>query len=277
MENSDQYNIPYDDIPRGIVLSLINSDRHRIHSEILAKKGYYNSAIPLITLAVEEFGKALWLSEYFEKNESIPHKEGSRIFSRHKPKIEKVLVYVKDTVKQRTMATRINRDSKAATSFHIPEEFDDQDFKKRMWYVDYQKTQDTEFSWKKQSSWKNPLYMGELNFGGEQNAEFGTLYYKYHDLWRCAFHGISKFRRGSLYNKILNVLPSEEFSFERMCSYIRKHFLLEGFPPSIIYDKKIMNITAAQSWITPILADIIKKHVQKKYHVKQVHINVEPY
>ncbi len=277
MENSDQYNIPYDDIPRGIVLSLINSDRHRTDAEILAKEGRYNSAIPLITLAVEELGKAILLSEYFEKNESIPHKEGLPIFSRHKSKIDTVLVYVKDTVKQRTMATRINRDSKAVDFFHIPEEFNDQDFKNRMWYVDYQKTQDTEFSWKKQSSWKDPLYIEELDIIEKEQDRLSTIAYKYHDLWRCAFHGISKFRRGSLYNKILNVLPSKEFSFERMCFYIQKHFLLEGFPPSISYDKKIMNITAAQSWITPILADIIKKHVQKKYHAKQVHIKVKPY
>ena len=276
MELSNQYDIPYDEIPRGIVLSLKNSDRLRTDAEILAKAERYNSAIPLITLAVEELGKALWLSEYFEKKASIPQKEGRFIFRDHKQRIDKVLDYVKDTVKQRTMATRINRDSKASTFFHIPEEFNDQDFKNRMWYVDYQKTQDTEFSWKKQP-WKDPLYIKELDIIEREQDRLSTIAYKYHDLWRCAFHGISKFRRGSLYNKILNVLPSKEFSFERMCSYIRKHFLLEGFPPSISYDKKIMNITVAQSWITPILADIIKKHVQKKYHIKQVHINVEPY
>lgn len=66
MKLSNQYDIPYTDIPRGIELSLKNSDRHRADAEFLAKEERYNSAIPLITLAVEEFGKALWLSEYFE-------------------------------------------------------------------------------------------------------------------------------------------------------------------------------------------------------------------
>jgi len=88
---SDQYNIPYDDIPRGIDLSLKNSNRHRADAEILAKKKRHNSAIPLITLAVEEFGKALWLSEYFEKNTSILDKEGQYIFSSHRQRIQKVL------------------------------------------------------------------------------------------------------------------------------------------------------------------------------------------
>ena len=69
-----QYDIPYADIPKGIDLSLKNSDRHRTDSKILAEEKRYNSAIPLVTLAVEEFGKALWLSEYFEKNMSISHK-----------------------------------------------------------------------------------------------------------------------------------------------------------------------------------------------------------
>ena len=83
MTSSNQYEIPYDDIPKGIDLALKNSDRLRIDAEILAENKRYNSAIPLVTLAVEEFGKALWLSEHFEKNTSVPHKESERIFNEH--------------------------------------------------------------------------------------------------------------------------------------------------------------------------------------------------
>ncbi len=76
----NQYDIPYDEIPKGIELALKNSDRLRIDAEMLSKKGRYNSAIPLVTLAIEELGKAIWLSEYFEKNMSFPHKIGRSIF-----------------------------------------------------------------------------------------------------------------------------------------------------------------------------------------------------
>lgn len=275
MKLSNQYDIPYADIPRGIELSLKNSDRHRTDAEILAKEKRYNSAIPLITLAVEEFGKALWLSEYFEKNTSILHKEGYHIFSSHRPKIDKVLEYVKSIVKSRTIKTRDKQYSEEDT-FHIPEEFDEQSFKNRMWYVDYQKTQNPKLPWKKQP-WKNPLYIEELDFGDGDYPATDTLSLKYYELWRCAFHGISKFRRSPLYDKILNALPPEEFSFEQIISYTKKHFLLEENLPSISYDGLTMDIdiTLTHPWITPILADIIKAHIQKKYQVKQMHINLE--
>ena len=270
MKLSNQYDISYVDIPRGIELSLKNSDRHKADAEILANEARYNSAIPLITLAVEEFGKALWLSEYFEKNTSIPHKVGYLIFTSHRPKIDKVLEYVKSNVKSRTIKTRKQY---SEDTFHIPEEFDEQNFKKRMWYVDYQKTQNPKPTWKKQP-WKNPLYIEELDFGEEDYPASDTLSLKYYELWRCAFHGISKFRRSPLYDKILNALPPEEFSFEQISFYIEKHFLLEENPASISYDGLTMDIdiTPTHPWITPILTNIIKEHVQKKYQVKQVHI-----
>ena len=267
---SNQYDIPHDDIPKGIDFSLKNSDRHRADAEILAREKRYNSAIPLITLAVDEFGKALWLSEYFEKNTSILNKEGQYIFSRHKQRIQKALDYVEDIVKQRTLGTR--KQYSEDDPFHIPEEFDDQDFKNRMWYVDYQKIQNSETpwaepSWKKQP-WKNPLYVNGLS---------STLEYKYYDLWRCAYHGIRKFRRGQLYNKIVNALSPEEFSLEQMRSYVEKHFLLDEKVISIGYDGLTMDIDIIpiDPWITPILTNIIKKHIQKKYQVKQVHVNLE--
>ncbi len=274
MKLSNQYDIPYDDIPRGIELSLKNSDRHRSDAEILAKEKRYNSAIPLITLAVEEFGKALWLSEYFEKNASIPHREGSRIFNEHKPKIKKVLNYAENIVKSRTLSTR--KKYSEDNLFHIPEEFDDQKFKNRMWYVDYQKNQNPNVTWKKHS-WKNPLYVEELDGGEGQNAEFSILYYKYYDLWRCVYHGIRKYRKSPLYDKILNTLLPEEFSFSQIQSYIEKHFLLKESVNSISSDDLTMDIhiTPNHSWLTPILADIIKLHVKKKCHVKQVNVTLE--
>lgn len=261
----EQYNIPYEDIPRGIELALRNSDRHRTDAEILAKKKRYNSAIPLITLAVDEFGKALWLSEYFEKNTSILHKEGQHIFSSHKQRIKKVLDYVKDIVKQRTLQTR--GQYRKEDPFHIPEEFNDQDFKNRMWYVDYQKNQNSEVPWKKQS-WKNPLYIEGLT---------SSLEYKYYDLWRCAYHGIRKFRRGELYQKIVNVLSPEELSLEQIRSYVQKHFLLDEKVISIGYDGATMDIDVIpiEPWTISTLTDIIKKHVQKRYQIKQVHVNLD--
>ena len=194
----NQYDIPHDDIPKGIDLALKNSDRLRTDAEILAKEKRYNSAIPLITLAVEEFGKALLLSEYFEKNTSILSKEGRYIFRNHRQRIDKVLEYVKNIVKSRTIKTREKYSEDNISN--ISEEFDEQDFKERMWYVDYQKIQNSKFQWKKQP-WKNPQYVEELNFDNNYNAEFGTLYYKYYELWRCAFHGIRKFRNSTLYEK----------------------------------------------------------------------------
>ncbi len=272
MKLSNPYDIPYADIPKGIELALKNSDRLRTDAEILAKAERYNSAIPLITLAVEEFGKALWLSEYFKKNASIPHNDSRLIFNEHKLKIKKVLDYVKSVVKQRTTSTRIKKDS-TAVSFHIPEEFDDQDFKNRMWYVGYKKTQNPETPWKNQS-WKNPLYIEELDFGEGDYPASHTLEYKYYDLWRCAFHGIRKFRRTPLYDKILKALPPEEFSVEQMSSYLKKHFFLEEDPQEIGYGGSAIDIhiSPTHPWITPILAEIIKEHIQKKYQFKQVDV-----
>lgn len=264
--NSNQYNIPYDDIPRGIDLSLKNSDRHRTDAEILAKEKRYNSAIPFITLAVEELGKALWLSEYFENNSSILNKEGRYIFRSHKQRIQKVLDYVENIVKQRTLQTR--EQYSEDDPFHIPEEFDDQDFKKRMWYVDYQKIQNSELPWKKQP-WKNPLYV--------EGLDSTTLMYKYFDLWRCAYHGIRTFRRSQLYNKIVNALSPEEISFVQIRSYIEKHFLLDEKVISIGYDGLTMDIDIIpiHPWVTSTFTDIIKKHIQKKYEVKKVHVNLD--
>lgn len=48
MPPSNQYEIPYEDIPKGIELALANSDRLRKDAEILAKNERYNPAIPLI-------------------------------------------------------------------------------------------------------------------------------------------------------------------------------------------------------------------------------------
>lgn len=274
MEISNQYDIPYADIPKGIELSLTNSDRLRADAEILAEKKRYNSAIPLITLAVEEFGKALWLSEYFKKNAFIPHKEGRSIFRDHRKKIDKVLGYVENVVKSRTIKTRETYSEDRISK--ILEEFDEQHFKERMWYVDYQKIQNPKVPWKKHP-WKNPLYVKELDFGEGQNAEFGILYYKYYELWRCAYHGIRKFRNSPLYDKILNSLPPEEFSFEQIASYIEKHFFLKESVSSISNSGLTMDIhiTPSHPWITPILADIIKVHIKKKCQVKQVNIALE--
>jgi len=274
MKLSNQYDIPYDDIPKGIELALKNSDRLRADAEILAKEGRYNSAIPLITLAVEELGKALWLSEHFEKNTSILHKGGRPIFRNHLQRIDKVLGYVENVVKSRTIKTKKNHED---SIFNISEEFDEQEFKKRMWYVDYQKIQNPEFPWKNQT-WKNPLYVEELAFGEGYNAEFGQLHDKYYELWRCVYHGIQKFRSSTLYEKILNTLPPEEFSFEQITSYIEKHFLLDDNISSIGGDGLNMDIyiTPTHSWITPALADIIREHLQTKCQVKQVRIILEP-
>lgn len=262
MTFSNQYNIPYVDIPKGIELALKNSDRLRTDAKILAEKERYNSAIPLITLAVEEFGKALWLSEYFEKNTFIPHKDGCSIFRDHRRRIDKALGYVENVVKSRTVKTREKYSEDNISN--IPEEFDEQDFKERMWYVDYQKIQNPEPPCKKHL-WKNPLYVEELAFGEGYNAEFGTLYYKYYELWRCAYHGIRKFRNSPLYDKILNTLPPEELSFEQITSYIEKHFFLKESVRSISDDGLTMDIHIAPSypWITPNLADIIKGHIKK--------------
>ena len=271
-----QYDIPYADIPRGIELSLKNSDRLRTDAEILAEKKRYNSAIPLITLAAEEFGKALWLSEYFEKNASIPHNEACPIFRSHRKRIDRVLDYVENIVKTRTIKT-IKEYSEDNIS-NIPEEFDEQDFKERMWYVDYKKIQNPQFAYKKQS-WKNPLYVEELAFGNGYNTEFSILYYKYHELRRSTFYGIRKFRESPLYEKILSALPPEEFSFEKIISYIEKHFLLKDDICSIVGDELDMEIyiTPNHSWITPSLADMIKEHLQTKYQVKQVRIILESF
>ena len=105
------------------------------------------------------------------------------------------LDYVENIVKSRTLSTR--KQYSEESTFHIPEEFDEQKFKNRMWYVGYQKIQNSEEpwetrSWKKQS-WKNPLYIDELAFGEGYNSEFGQLNYKYYELWRCVYHGIRKF------------------------------------------------------------------------------------
>lgn len=279
MTLSNQYDISFTDIPKGIELALKNSDRLRTDAEILAKNERYNSAIPLVTLAVEEFGKALLLSEYFEKDTSVPHKESERIFNEHKPKIKKVLDYVENIVKSRTLSTK--KQYHKEDSFHIPEEFDEQKFKNRMWYVGYQKIENAEepwenSSWKKQP-WKNPLYVDELSFGEGYNAEFGQLYYKYYELWRCVFHGIRKFRNSPLYDKISSALPPEEFSFDQIESYLQNHFFLKDNVSSISGDRMVVDIhiTHSQSWITPILADRIKEHVKQKCNVKEVNIILE--
>ena len=270
---NEQYHIPYDDIPRGIDLALKNSDRHRTDAEILAEEKRYNSAVPIITLAVEEFGKALLLSEYFKKNVSILHKEGRYIFSSHRQRIDKVLDYVKDVVKQRTMSTRIKKDSTVA-SFHIPEESDDQDFKNRMWYVDYQKTQNPETQWKNQS-WKNPLYIWQLDIGPEDYP--ASLVNKYYELKEDLVHGITKFRFSPLYDKILIALPPEKFNRESINSYLEKHFLLKKVPISTEYNETKIDtkIIPIHPWIKPILTEIIRDHFQKKYQINEVSITLK--
>lgn len=75
MTLSNQYEIPYADIPKGIELALKNSDRLRTDAEILAVKQRYNSAIPLITLAVEEFEKAPGLLESDIDMDKLPELE----------------------------------------------------------------------------------------------------------------------------------------------------------------------------------------------------------
>ncbi len=177
-------------------------------------------------------------------------------------------------MKSRTIKTK--KDLKDSI-FNIPEEFDEQSFKERMWYVDYQDVTNSEFPWKKQT-WKNPLYVEELAFGEGYNAEFGILYYKYYELWRCAFHGIRKFRSNPLYEKILSILPPEEFSFEQITSYLEKHFFLKECISQIIGDELTMEISIimTHSWITHSLTDAIKDHLQKIFRVKQVRIILEP-
>jgi len=154
-------------------------------------------------------------------------------------------------------------------------------FKNRMWYVGYQRIENPEDpwesrSWKKQP-WKNPLYVDELAFGEGYNSELGQLHYKYFELWRCVYHGIRKFRHSQLYDKILNALPPEKLSFEQIESYLEKHFFLKDSISTIIDGDSTMDIhiTPNHPWITPILGDMIKGHIEKKCQIKQVNIELE--
>jgi len=148
------YNIPQKYIPTGVLISLENSQRHYQDSVILEEKTRYSSAIPLIILAMEEFGKTLWLSSKFESNEDVePNDESRGIFRDHNPKINQFNEYLQSNGGSKTpypfnqLYTKIQR---------VP---DEQKFKLRLLYVDWNEY------------WVTPSYIYEFTISTSEDNQ----------------------------------------------------------------------------------------------------------
>ncbi|MGI0041939.1 MAG: AbiV family abortive infection protein, partial [Nitrosopumilaceae archaeon] len=119
-----KFDISLEKIPKGILLCLNNSERLCYDSKILAEKNRMPSAVALITIAIEEFGKALWLSDYLNQMACVRHDAAKNIFRVHSDKIK--IFYDWLTMQGREPSSQVNKFLKT-----IEGNDDEQDYKLR--------------------------------------------------------------------------------------------------------------------------------------------------
>lgn len=251
-------------IPKGVLLCLKNSDRHREDARILAEKDKYPSAIVSLFISIEEFSKALWLAGYLIKTKDIEHDEdGNKIFGSHRPKLDFFFDYV-DKIEGYERATGKNEWVKLSEIIS-----DEQDYKLRMLYVDYDGNRDYDKR-RGKAVWWDPNNIVQLMWVGDYNTNF-SLKTKYDELNKDLEFAISYFRKSPLYNVIMKVQPPKTPHAAEIITYLNNHFVLAKGHVQITagVEKKTirvdLGIRKTQTWINENLTMTIKNEFEKIY------------
>lgn len=262
---TDVYDISLNDIPKGIILCLKNSDRHREDAQILAERERYPSAIPQLFIAIEEFGKALFLTSHIIKTKNIVHKDAKKYFTAHAPKLQLFFNYL-DGIKDYKQATGNN------TWIQLKEIISsEQDYKLKMLYVDYEKNKTYDDIKRGKTTWWDPNFIWQLMFfyGFDTNWSLKT---KYDELKKDLEAGITHFRFSPIYEVICKVQPKKRPNHQDIQVLLNHHFLLEKTAvqrsTGIEKNKIVISFTPSKSqchWINLDLLKTIKKELEQIY------------
>ena len=258
----DEHDIDLDYIPNGILLCLRNSDRHKIDAEILAEKERFHAAIFSMFIALEEFSKALWLTDHMIQKKSMKYQdEKFKMFSSHKHKLTFFFDYI-DSIKHYEKATGTNK-----TIGMIDEIQDEQDYKKRMLYVDYLNPNVKKSQYSDVQGWLNPLHIWMLNHVGEYDS-MHALKTKFQELKQDFEFASNHFRSSELIKKLLKLhwnIPSPT----KVGTFLQDHFQLKFVVTSIGvkgYDVEIqIRDNQSQAWINDRLIKTIQFDLKKYF------------
>ena len=138
--------IPKSEIPEGVDICLENSKRFFEDANTLAKQQKYQSALLLITLSMEELGKANLLLQHFEQNEDVSKDQVEKYFRVHEMRLDEFHKMFENSTQMPSWA-------KGWKGYGDR----NHDFKLKITYTDWF-----------ESKWHNPLYFHELALTDEK-------------------------------------------------------------------------------------------------------------
>jgi len=261
----DIYDILLSDLPQGIMLCLKNSDRHREDAQILAEKERYPSAIPQLFIAIEEFGKAVFLTAHIIKIKKIAHKDAEKYFTTHRLKLKLFFDYL-NGIEGYEQATGKN------TWIQLKEIIsNEQDYKLRMLYVDYERNKIYNNSERGKTTWWDPNFIWQLMFfnGFDTNLSLKT---KYDELKKDLETAITHFRFSPHYDVVCKVQPKKRPNIQDIMILLDYHFLLKDISAQrtigVEQNKIIINLSPHKSqknWINEDFLSSIKKELNLIY------------
>ena len=98
------------ELQKGVTLATENAKRLLKSAEALVQVNP-SHAYALYTLAVEEYGKALWLEEFEKKAKPSKHYEVQKVFTDHETKLEKAREAIPPTCKNIMLGIRLSVNS----------------------------------------------------------------------------------------------------------------------------------------------------------------------
>jgi AbiV family abortive infection protein len=268
-KSTKKYCIPLHDLPNGIFLCLDNSYRHRKDAEILVEKGRYNSAIVSLYIAIEEFTKALWFVAHLVRTKDIDEKEGKH-FTDHRYKLDQFFKYV-DKIEGYKRSTGSNLFVKMAEKIS-----DEQEFKLRMLYVDYDGPLQKRTYWN-YYDWWDPNYIWQISWVDDYDSNL-PLSTRYEELKKDLEAAVTHFRGSELYKILWKNRPPPTPNIHSVITFVDNHFQLKNGTSQIsgqANPKSIeLQITPlkSQDWIDTSLLKIIEDDLKKFYKVNDVKV-----
>jgi len=265
--------IPFQELPQGITLCIKNAQRHQKDAEILASAQRFSSSIVSLILSIEEFGKALWLTEHFVNYKSVNHlhKWNSPFFS-HRKKMDNFFEFL-DNVPNYTRKSGTNRFVNLSKTIG-----DDQEYKLRMLYVDYITTVNDRYF--DSENWKDPTFIWQLAFVGETDENI-ALKTKINEFQEDLKVGLEYFCNSDVYDAITQFSKkSEKPNTHSVTTFLYLHFLLSNIQLSVgVGNKKITVILQPTKknidWVKSIIK-IAEEELKTKYPQYEIDVDLIP-
>lgn len=267
-----KFDISLEKIPKGIILCLNNSDRLREDSIILTKQNRMPSAIAMITIAIEEFGKALWLSTYLNQLASVRHTIAKDIFREHAQKIKIFYEWLKS--QGREPSSTVNKFLKT-----IEGNTDEQYYKLRMLYVNFENLDSIDTSniqiqkWEL-DDWKDPQYIKDLALA-DVEAYYRSLEQRHKVLNDDLEWAMAKFKKEPIYETILQCQPPEEVDGRKIMTLLKDFDFKSSVISLMTSPKQIELIIKSKKEFSNTTLSEIENILKEKYPNVDVKIALE--